>query len=318
MILEVLKIRLYQSKRIALEIGVFRAIVLLIIITLASVIVFNTASRIDKTIITLIINGLIILAIHTIRKDKSFLAKTFKRFFLIFFVEYFIVSLPIILIFIFYQNFIGLACLILIILIISLIRLIIKPETILSNYKFIVPLSDPYAFELISGIRKNYIFLIPIYLFFLIFSFREYVVVIGMLVLSLIISGFYFWGESREFIESFADSPRKFIFKKVGVNYKHLLIFYSPLLIISLVFNIHTWIYLLGGLLLSLLIQLLTIIFKYGLFEENTDLGQNSIIVYGNILFLFLPFFWPAPIIMGIKYYYKACKNLQRYCDVNN
>ena len=102
------------------------------------------------------------------------------------------------------------------------------------------------------------------------------------------------------------------------MNFKNLLILLSPIIIISLIFQFETWYLIAGAIVISLLFQILAIIFKYALFDENKDLGRNGMIVFINILFLLLPFLWPVPIIMGTLYYFKARKNLNRYFNDNN
>jgi putative effector of murein hydrolase len=129
----------------------------------------------------------------------------------------------------------------------------------------------------------------------------------------VLISGFYFYGESREFVELFAKNPKQFMLRKIYFNLRPLFIIFVPILIVALIFQPADWYYLIGALVVSILIQILTIIFKYGLFEENANLSRNSIIVFTNILFVIVPLFWPVPLIMGIRYYAKAQKNLKQY-----
>lgn len=330
MIYVILKIRLRQFLRIARETGAFRLLVLLVILFFIFLMTYNFAIQSGKTKLILIFYSLYILAIHISRKDKYFLKKIYFRTYLIFIVEYFILSLPLIFIFLLSKNWTGLLFLNLIILLLSLIRInfrtgfIISIITLILNpfnsnlnpgFRFPVPINDPYAFEWISGIRKNFIVLFCVYALFLVFAFKPYIAIVGIIILSLFISGFYLYGEPREFIESFATNSRQFLFRKIVRNFKYLIISFAPLIIISFIFNHETWLFILGGLFFSLLIQLLSIIFKYGLFNENRSLSRNALVLYMNILFLFLPFFWPAPIIMGTNYYFKARKNLDQYFD---
>ena len=86
-----------------------------------------------------------------------------------------------------------------------------------------------------------------------------------------------------------------------------------PILLIAVICQPATWYYLIGAIIISILIQVISIIFKYALFEENISLSRNSIIVFLNILFIIVPLFWLVPLIMGIKYYIKAQNNLKEY-----
>jgi len=325
----IIKIRLRQCLRIARETGAFRLLVLLLILSFLSLLAYNLISQSGKTVLILILYALFILTIHVSRKDKYFLKKIYNRTYQIFIVEYMIISLPLIIMFILLQNWISLIFLSLILLILSLsfnfrsdsflsiIMRFVKPNNSNLNFRimFPVPINDPFAFEWISGVRKNYIVLFCVYAIFLAFAYMAYIAIIGMIILSLITSGFYLYGEPREFIESFATNSKSFLFRKIERNYKYMLISFAPLIIISLLFNPETWLFILGGLFFSLLIQLLSIIFKYGLFDENKSLSRNALVLYMNIIFLFLPFFWLAPIIMGTNYYFKARKKLDQYFD---
>jgi len=134
-----------------------------------------------------------------------------------------------------------------------------------------------------------------------------------MLIISVLLSGFYLQGEPREFIEYYANNPGDFLKKKIKIAIQSMMIILSPISIISVVFQPGTWYYIAGALILSMFIQVISIIFKYALFEENVSLNKNSMIVLLNIFFILVPLFWPVPIIMGIRYYFKAKQNLKKY-----
>lgn len=328
MITAIFKVRLSQFIRWLVGIGVFRILILLVFLLPVSVIIYHFITSPENTSKSLILIGLLLLSVHISRKDKPFLKAITKHPYLIYLSEYLVVALPIFAIWIVYNNWMGVGLLILVVSIIpliyfnfqfqylgSIIQLLINPfnSNLNSKFRLRLPFISAGSFEWISGIRRNLLIVLPAYLFFLAFSFKPYVAVVGFIFLSLLISGFYFYGESREFVEFYAKSPSKFLLKKIHTNLRQLIVIFAPILLIALIFQISTWYYLLAALLVSTLIQVITIIFKYGLFEENANLNRNSIIVFGNIMFLLLPIFWPVPLIMGILYYNKALKNLQQY-----
>jgi len=328
MIITIFKIRLSQFFRLLKGIGLFRIIALLIILWFVLFVVYHFLISPENTVKSLIAIGLLLLSLHASRNDKHFIKTTIKSPYLIYLSEYLVLTIPVFVIWIVYNNWIGAGLLILVVFIIpliyfnlqfqylgSIIKLLINPfnSNLNSKFKIRLPFISTSSFEWISGIRRNLLILLPAYLLFLAFSFKPYVAVVGLIFLSLLIAGFYFYGESREFVEFYAKNPREFILKKIYTNLRQLIIVFAPILIIALIFQITTWYYLLGALIVSVLIQVITIIFKYGLFEENANLNRNSIIVYSNILFLILPVFFPVPFIMGIMYYNKALKNLKQY-----
>jgi hypothetical protein len=282
----------------------------------------------ENTIISLIVIVLLLLSLHTSRTDKHFIKTTIKKPYSIYLSEYLLLSFPLFVIWIVYFNWIGIGLLILGVLLIplisinvklqylgSIIKLAINPFSSKLNSKFKVslPFISISSFEWISGIRRNLFLLAPVYLFILAFSFKPYVAVVGLIFLSILISGFYYNGEPREFVELFAKNSRDFILRKILINLKQLIILFAPILIIAIIFQTPKWYYLIVAVIYSSLIQILAIVFKYGLFEENANLNRNSIIVSINIFCVIVPLFWPVPIIMGIRYYAKARVNLKRY-----
>jgi putative effector of murein hydrolase len=129
------------------------------------------------------------------------------------------------------------------------------------------------------------------------------------------VSGFYYYGESREFIELFSRDYRTFLVEKIKLSVRYLLVLLIPIVFISMIFQPGTWYYIIGAIIIATLIQIITIVFKYALFAENEDLGRNGIIISINVICILIPFLWPLPIIMGIKYYFKAQNNLKKYLD---
>jgi H+/Cl- antiporter ClcA len=138
---------------------------------------------------------------------------------------------------------------------------------------------------------------------------------IGILVITLIIAGFFFIGESRYFIECFANNSSDFLKKKLRINILFLVLFLLPIVILCVVFQPEIWYFTLGSLVLCCLMLGLSIIIKYGLFRENSDLSRNGLIFLITFICLLLPFLWPVPVIMGVRYYVKAKKKLNIYYD---
>ena len=327
MIITIFKIRLSQFSRLLKGIGLFRIIALLLIVWFVSFLVYQILILPENTITSLIVIVLLLLSIHASRNDKLFIKTTIKRPYLIYLSEYLLLILPFLVIWIVHLNWIGAGLLILSVLLTpllainlnlqilgSVIRMLMNPfhSNFNSKFKISLPFISFRSFEWISGIRRNFILLFPVYLIIIAFSFKPYVAVVGMIFFSILVSGFYYQGEPREFVELFAKNPREFMRRKIVINLKQLIILFSPMLIIAMIFQTHTWYYLIGAVFISFLIQVITIIFKYGLFEENASLNRNSIIVSINIVFVILPLF-PVPIILSILYYKKACENLKTY-----
>jgi len=333
MIKTIIKIRLLQLYRLLKDIGIFRIIFVILLFSFILYVAFLTIKQPVKNPLTTIVSAILLIAVHAGRKDKRFLSITVVNPYFIYVSEYLLIILPLFLICIVSFNWSELGLLAILCIAIPLIsfysdfgktssflKFIVKPFISGSNYTINakIPITSAYAFEWISGIRRNFLFLVPLYILLVCFSFKPYVASIGMIVFSIIISGFYLYGECREFIELYATGTNEFIFRKIGINLRYLIILYIPVTAISILCQPSTWYFVAGAIIISCFIQILSIIFKYGLFKENSDLSRNSMIGILNIIFILIPFFWPVPIIMGIRYYIKGQNNLKKYFNDYN
>ncbi len=329
----IIKIRLLQFYRLIRGIGVFRMVFLLLIAGFVVFVACNLLTKPGYTPAIAAVMSVIILSIHISRRDRNFLLMVHRRPYFIYLTEYFLIMLPFMVIAFVVSNFKAAGLLLAPCFLVpfihvkadfqaglSLLKILVNPFNLQHNLagSMRLPLKNPLAFEWISGLRSNFIVLIPVYLVVLAFSFRAIVAPVGMLIISGIISGFYYYGEPREFIEIFASGPSAFIARKMIVSIKYLSCLLSPIVLLSLVFQPGTWYWIIGAWVVSCIFQVVTIIFKYALFRENSDLSSNGLIVLFNIMCILLPFFWPVPIIMGSRYYLKAKQNLKPYFDDHN
>lgn len=316
------------------DFGVYRLLLFLFFISTVSYILYQFFSNPNNTKVILAVIFFSIGAIHLSRKDKHFLNSITQKSYLINWSEYLLLSLPVLVAFAIYHNWQGILGVLAIIFLIpilfhktinhsllgSVFRFILNPINVKFdlNTNFSIPFLSPLAFEWITGIRRSFIALVPVYLIVTCFSFKLLVAPIGIIVLALFISGFYYEGESRELIEVFAKSPKEFIWRKIKMACTQLVCIALPILLISLIFQTETWFYNIIALVLSALILAITIILKYSLFAENSNLNKNGNITAINIAGILLPIIWPLPLIMGIIHYRKALKKLKPYFNAGN
>jgi hypothetical protein len=301
---------------------------MIVLLGFLSLLIIQSIGQARKSIFVSVITGVVLLSIHASRKDKRFIKVNFSNNYILYLTEYTLLSLPVLTTLIYFKEWKGAIILILFCTLIPRIYLNIGLRSIPSSLRFLlnpfssgfgfnldikIPIKNPKAFEWISGLRRYFIPLALIYIFILAFSFKAYVAPAGFILLAIITSGFYFYGESREFVQLFSHNASSFIFQKVKLSLKYLFIMLSPMGIIALTFQPHTWYFVIGALLISALIHIITIIFKYALFTENKDLSQNGTIVFINVICILLPFLWPLPVFMGIRYYIKAQTKLKTY-----
>jgi len=328
--IDILKIRFIQVLRLIKEIGLLRTLVLAIFLIFITLLICQSVKQANNSKIVSILSGLVILLIHASRKDKRFIKINFKLSYFIFLVEYLVISFPVLLICCIFNEWENFIILFLFCLLIPRIYLNLGLNNVSSGLKLLLnpfgsnfslklnipmPVNNPKAFEIISGIRKNFIFIILIYLFFLTFSFKAYIGPAGIVILAIFFSGFYYIGESRDFIGLFSSNYKLFIVQKIKICLKYSVILFVPVVIMTLIFQPSTWYFLIAAIILAIGSQIITIIFKYALFTENADLSHNGIIVFINVICMLLPFLWPLPIIMGIRYYFKGLKKLKYYLN---
>ena len=91
----------------------------------------------------------------------------------------------------------------------------------------------------------------------------------------------------------------------------------APLLLLFLLTNSTYWYVLLVWVVVSSVIQVLSISLKYGFYEPGLALNKD---VFMGIYFLslFVPYFVPVPLVMLFYYYRRATRNLQTYLDASH
>ncbi|MFO7657338.1 MAG: hypothetical protein R6W78_09740 [Bacteroidales bacterium] len=333
MIKLILKLRILQLVRFLNSIGILRLIVLIIICVYTLMLLLNSIRQSDQISLVPFVFGAALLAIHFSRRDRQFLKMVSGKTYFLFLSEYLVISMPLFILGAIYRQWFSISGLLAVCLVVPLFKArtdlsvlfkwfiaFINPAVVKNSFRFTfrIPFVKPVDFEWISGIRKNLVILLTLYLLLIIFSFKPYVAPVGLICLSFMISGFYLYGESKELIEEYAQGPKRFIIQKVVCDLKLMLILFSPLIIISLIFNFEHWYFLAWGIFVSVSIQVFSVVFKYGIFKENADLSRNMLLVVLNALFILIPFFWPAPVIMVIRYYRKAIDNLKYYFNAEN
>ena len=152
MVKAILKIRLKQLSRAAAEIGFFR---LLFLFALAAYLVFAVYTKLQDPFYKNIIVGafaLIIFSIHAKRKDKTFLNLYSLYPQIIFFVEYLLLAIPILVLLVYFQFWIHIISLIAFLLVLPFFKIPLKKYNVNTWFQKQIPDDN---FEWKAGIRKN-------------------------------------------------------------------------------------------------------------------------------------------------------------------
>lgn len=252
----------------------------------------------------------VLFYLHNSRKDKQFVFLHVKNPSWSIFTEYLVFSLPFTLPSLFTSQYFYFPLVIFIIFLISNL-----------NYKFKIkkPNINPSRFikadnfELISGIRKYYLGFIFIYLLAIAFCWLSFLPLFFLWILTTLIISFYQECESLNVLKVSSDTAAEFLKNKIFSQAKFLVLLYSPVLIINMFFNSEYWFVNIVFLFLQLLILFFAILYKYNVYEPNKNFSESAIIVSFVSISGLIPFLLPIPLVMCLRNYSKAIKNLKTY-----
>jgi hypothetical protein len=311
----ILKIRLLQFYQILLELGLLRVFFLLGLLIFALFYLFSNVSKGENIDFVSGFFILLVLSIHLKRKDKAFLYINVLNPYKIFLIEYLLVSSPI-MVLLFYFGFWQYALIIITFLIfISFVKIGIRIASINTKIQEWIPNDN---FEWKSGVRRNLLVFIPLYLVGLTTSFYPASVPVILLILTVVILNFYDNPEPVDILISKELAPKPFLKEKL---LKHLItyfIFSLPLVILFMVFNAgYYYIILFEYIVLSILL-LYSILLKYAYYRPNVKSGATKIFTNIGVLSILVPFLLPIVLVLIIKFAFQANQNLKFYLDDYN
>lgn len=250
------------------------------------------------------------LSLQSYRKDKSFVYNHLENPHREIFVEYLILTFPFSLMILFSKNWFCYPVLIFSLYLLPFLKYTLKQKTFLKNISSIISSHD---FEWISGIRKSFLFLIPLYVIAIAFCWFRILPLFILWLITISIVSFYSECEPLHILKEGNFNPKRFIKRKLFRHSKYILILYSPIVLINLIFNLDLWLLELLFIPIQLFLLFFAICFKYSLYQQNKNLFGNNIILSFASLGSLIPYFLPIPIIMSFYYYGKAQKNLINY-----
>jgi hypothetical protein len=248
--------------------------------------------------------------IHVIRTDKTFAFGNINSPRSQFFAEYFFLTLPFSVTACFTTNWYFCPVLTLSLIFVPWFKSSKQKVTYFKNLSTIIPASN---FELISGFRKSFLYLIPLYALAIIFCWVRFAPLFLLWFITVTIATFYNECESLNILREGKSRPGEFLRNKILSHSKLPAILYLPVLLINTILNPEF-------LILNILfipIQLSLISFAILLKYSNYRPGQNS--VANNLtlslvsLGIAIPYLLPLPLLMSMPYYKRAKKNLDMY-----
>lgn len=226
---------------------------------------------------------------------------------------YITLSIPALVLFIFYQQWLYLAVLAGFCVLIPFTR-----QTIVNPDRWFMSMGDflPVKyFEWRSGLRQYGLAVAILLLLGVGLSFAPYAVSIVLFFLTLNTSVFYLFGESKELLVACGESPKQLLHQKIK---GHLTLFYimiSPLVLLSVFFHHDTTslLVLLYVLVTSFFASINAILFKYVSYQPAARFDNNTLLQGLMLAFFLVPFLMPVPIVMAFVNYRRSLTNLKTY-----
>jgi len=315
MISAFLKIRIKQSFRSLSEIGLFRTIIVLFLLSLLFLWIFSLLAQQSSLHWVAFFYFAVILIIHVKRGDILFLKTHFINFKFVLFVEYFFLTIPLLLGLIYYGNyFVALAVFVAISLLLSF-EIKIKKRSWNSLLQRLIPDS---CFEWKAGVRRFFIPLILIWTSAAIFSFFVGTVPILVYILGFIILSFNEKCEPIQMILLYEKSPKSFLVMKMKTQLLLFSIITLPLIFLFLIFHIQLWYIPVAEFVVLLSLVVYVTLLKYSFYAPNQQPAATQVFVIIGSLGLVMPFFIPLIWVLSIRFYLKATKNLKHYLNDYN
>jgi hypothetical protein len=312
MYLSLLHIRLKQVYRASSGLGLFRSLFVtaLVIFLLMALYIYISLPEWSSWISAAYLASIFI--IHIKRPDTQFLKINGVNYRLVFFFEYVLLALPL-LVCLLYLQFFELASLsLLAIAAIPFLGFAFQKRGL--NNRIILAIPDE-AFEWKAGIRKYFIFGIIVWLTGMITSAYVGSVPVAIILLSLMVVNFFESGEPLSILISPELSPKQFIFRKLVIAQVIISFMLLPLVLAFILFHAEFWYIPVVEYVLISFILWYAILLKYAFYQPNKQLVAGQIFTAIGAMGLFLPFLVPLVWILSVRFYFKSISNLNTYLD---
>jgi hypothetical protein len=306
---KLLNIRLLQIKRELKHTGAGVIILSAIFVFLIYVSYITFQKTPDAYFLTLSLL-LICIIFQTARKDKSFIFNHIENPEKEIYYEYLVLTFPFAITALLTENRICYPVLICALTVVPFIKYTPAQQTYFKNISKIIPASN---FEWISGFRKSFPFIIPIYFLAVAFCWFKLISLFLLWFVTVTIASFYTENESLRILKAGGFNSAEFLKHKLFTHSKYLIIIYTPLLIVNLIFNFEYWPLIILFIPVQTALLCFAICLKYSDYRPGMNSSANNIILMLVSFGCVIPFLLPVPLIMAVLFYKKALNNLDNY-----
>ncbi|MDO9256779.1 MAG: hypothetical protein Q7U54_14765 [Bacteroidales bacterium] len=255
---------------------------------------------------------LVCVSVQSYRNDKQFVYVHIRKPHSEMYSEYLLITFPFTVSSLFTHNWFCFPILAVALYLVPFLKFTLKQKTYLKHISSFIPASD---FEWISGLRRSFGFLVPLYLVALGLSWFRVFPLIILWFISVTVASFYTECEPLHILREGNFSAVKLLKRKLLRMVKYILILQIPVLVINTIFNPEFW--LLNLLFIPLQISFVSyaVFLKYSSYEPNKNAIGNNVILSVVSLGSIIPYFLPIPLLMAIFTYGKAKTNLNNYLN---
>lgn len=309
--LPLLKIRLIQIKRELNDVGpgIFLILGLLWCLIYGAYITFQKTP--DAYYLTAFL-FFICLSIQAKRKDKSFVYNHIDNPQRAIYLEYIVLTFPFAIPSLLTSNWFCYPLLLIALSIIPLLKYSPKQKTYFKNISSIIP---PSNFEWISGFRKSFFYLIPLYLLAIGLCWFRFLPLILLWFITVTIASFYNECEPLHILREGDLISKTFLKQKLFQHSKLIVLLYSPILIVNTAFNFEYWFVNLLFIPTQVALLCFSICLKYSNYQPNKNAIVTNILLALVSVGSIIPYFLPIPLLMTLDYYTKAKNNLNNYLN---
>jgi hypothetical protein len=310
--LSLVKIRLQQISQESGGLGPIHLIIIAGVLAWVEYSLFLTYSSLQTALISFGILSFLLLSAHLARPDARFLWQQLPQPSAKLFAEYYLFSLPFVLPAIASWQFWLLALHALCCWGLSKWPYYRKGKfwyfPWLSNW-----ISVRKQLEWLTGIRRYWWVLLPLYLLTWAFCWLRAFPIIGLWFFTLFIANFYNEGEPLNILRIQMDRPATFLRKKIFSAFGLMLLLYAPQLLINAIIHNDIWYFHLIFLCMQLIALLFIILSKYAIYEPNAKLKGNSVLQAFALMGTVIQYLAPLPIFLCFWYYPRAIRQLKKY-----
>jgi hypothetical protein len=306
-----LNIRLIQVKRElnSTGLGVLIVLGLLSFLIYAAYAVFQKSP--DAYYLTAFL-FFVCVSVQSYRNDKQFVYIHIRKPHIEMYLEYLLITFPFAVSSLFTDNWFCFPILEVALYLVPFLKFTLKQKTYLKHISSFIPASD---YEWISGFRRSFGFLVPLYLLALGSSWFRVFPLIILWFISVTIASFYTECEPLHILREGNFSSSRLLKRKLFRMVKYILILQIPVLLINTIFNPEFW--LLNLLFVPLQVSFLSyaVFLKYSSYEPNKNAIGNNVVLSLVSLGSIIPYFLPIPLLMAIFTFGKAKTNLNNYLN---